>query len=113
MCLIYFLFRGEFEVVLVWIVKKSVFLVQILWILKLQFKDWPLKWIFIKEFTFISKNDMYQIVKKNLFCSNNTLETHIFNSWPCQKLLLVANHLQDSTFEFDINSEASSLVSVN
>ena len=56
---------------------------------------------------------MYQIVKKNLFCSNNILETHIFNSWPYQKLLLVANHLQDSTFEFEINSEASSLVSVN
>ena len=37
-CLIYFLFRGEFEVVSAWIVKKSVFLDQILWIPELQFK---------------------------------------------------------------------------
>ena len=36
--------------------------------------------------------------KENLFCSNNVPEVQIFNSWQHQKLLLVANHLQDSTF---------------
>ena len=41
-CLIYFLFRREFEVAFAWIKKKSVFLGQISWILKLRFEDWPL-----------------------------------------------------------------------
>ena len=50
------------------------------------------------------KNDMCQIVKKNLFCSNNAPEIHIFNSLRHQKLLLVANQLQD-LFLFDINSK--------
>ena len=43
--------------------------------------------------------------KENLFCSNNATEIHIFNSLRHQQLLLVANHLQDNTFLFDINSE--------
>ena len=48
---------------------------------------------------------MCQIVKKNLFCPNNALEIHILDSWQHQKLLLVANQLQDSTLLFEISSE--------
>ena len=54
------------------------------------------------------KNDMCQIVKKNLFCSNNAPEIHIFNSLRHQKLLLVANQLQDF-FIFDVNSEDTAI----
>ena len=43
--------------------------------------------------------------KENFLCPNNAPETYIFNSWRHQKLLLVANQLQDSTFLFEINSE--------
>ena len=42
---------------------------------------------------------------QNLFYSNNAPEIHIFNTFRHQKLLLVANQLQDSTFLFDINSK--------
>ena len=42
---------------------------------------------------------------ENLFCPNNESETYIFISWRHQKLLEVANQLQDSTFLFEINSE--------
>ena len=41
--------------------------------------------------------------KEDLFCSSNAPEILIFNSLRHQKLLLVAKHLQDSTF--CINSE--------
>ena len=100
MYLIHVLFRREFEVAFAWIVKKSVFLVQISWILKLWFKDWPLLHIFTKVFTFCSKHDMRQIVKRNLFYSNNAHESRFFNSLRHQKLLLVANQLQDSSFVY-------------
>ena len=43
--------------------------------------------------------------KENIFCSSNAPEIHIFNSLRYQKLLLVANQLQDGTFLFDINNE--------
>ena len=43
--------------------------------------------------------------QKNLFCPNNAPEIHIFDSWQHQKLLLVANQLQDSTLLFEISSE--------
>ena len=39
--------------------------------------------------------------KENLFSSDNTPEIHVFNTWRHQKLLLVANQLQDSTFLFE------------
>ena len=42
---------------------------------------------------------------ENLFCSNNAPEIHNFNSWRHQKLLLVANQLQDSTFFKKINKD--------
>ena len=103
--LMYSLFRCEFKVAFAWIVKKLVFLVQTLWILKLQFEDWPFQRIFIKAFTFCSKNDMCQIVKKHFFCSNNAPEFHIFNFWRHQKLLLVAKKLQDSTLLFENNCQ--------
>ena len=43
--------------------------------------------------------------KENLFGSNNEPEIHIFNYLQHQKLLLVADQLQGSTFLFDSNSE--------
>ena len=43
--------------------------------------------------------------KENLFFSNNAPEIYIFNSLRPQKLLTVANQLQDSSFLFEINSE--------
>ena len=93
-----FLFRHEFEVVFSWIVKKISFS-------RTDFVDSEIV-IFIKEFNFYSKNDMYQIVKrKSLFYSNNVPEIHIFISWQHQKLLLTAKQLQDSTFLFQINSK--------
>ena len=46
-----------------------------------------------------------KLPKENVFCPNNASETYIFNSWRHQKLLLVANQQQDSTFLFEINSE--------
>ena len=96
--LIYFLFRRGFEVVLAWIVKKSVFPFQISWILKLWFED------FYKRVLFIC-SACVRLSKENLFCSNNVPEIHIFNFWRHQKLLLVANQLQDSNFFKKINSK--------
>ena len=48
---------------------------------------------------------MCQIVKRNLICLNNAPEIHIFNSWRYQKLLLLDNQVQDSTFLFEIKSK--------
>ena len=46
------------------------------------------------------------MLKENPFCPNNASETYMLISWQHQKLLLVANQLQDSTFFlFEINSE--------
>ena len=59
---------------------------------------WPLWRIFIKELTFCSKTACVRLWKENLFCSNTAPEIHIFNSFRRQKLLLVANQLQDNTF---------------
>ena len=42
---------------------------------------------------------------KNISCSNNAPEIDIFNLRRNQKLLLVANQFQDSTFLFEINSK--------
>ena len=49
------------------------------------------------------------MLKENLFCPNNASETYMFISWQHQKLLLVANQLQDSTFLFEINSEGTDI----
>ena len=46
-----------------------------------------------------------RLSKENLFWSNNAPEVHIFNSWWQQKLLLVANQLEDSTLLFETNSK--------
>ena len=54
--------------------------------------------------------------KENPICSKKAPEIHIFNSWRHQKLLLVHNQLQDSTFLFEMNSEdidISKLVSLS
>ena len=59
---------------------------------------------------------MCQIVKENLFRSNNVPEIPIFISCRHQKLLLVANQLQESTFLKKNNSKdigISKLVSLN
>ena len=48
---------------------------------------------------------MYQTVKRKSLCANDAPQIHIFNSWPHQKLLLVANQLQDSTFFKKTNSQ--------
>ena len=44
---------------------------------------------FLTEFTCCSKNDMYQIVKKNIFSSN---------SCALPEIQLISNQLEDSTF---------------
>ena len=49
-------------------------------------------------FPFIKKTTCVRLSKENIFSSNNAPEIHIVNSWRYQKLLLVANQLQDSTF---------------
>ena len=53
-----------------------------------------------------------RLLKENLFCPNNASETYIFISLRHQKLLLVADQLQDSTF-FYLRITASTLASVN
>ena len=53
----------------------------------------------------LKKTTCVRLPKENVFCPNNASETYIFNSWRHQKLFLVANQWQNSTFLFEINSE--------
>ena len=63
-------------------------------------------WGFLqKSSSFIQNTTCVRLSKENLLCSYNAPEIHIFNSWRHQKLLLVANQLQDSTFFKNINSK--------
>ena len=83
-------------------VKKKIFFVQILWILIV---IWGLTSLteFYKWVDILLKKACVRLPKENVFCANNASE--IFNSSRHQKLLLVANQLQQSTFLFEINSE--------
>ena len=46
---------------------------------------------FYKRVHILLKTTCVRLPKENVFCPNNASETHIFNSWRHQKLLLVAN----------------------
>ena len=50
-----------------------------------------------------SLTDFYKWVHLLLNKQHVSSETYIFSSWQHQKLLLIANKLQDSTFFFEIN----------
>ena len=70
-------------------------------------------WVSVKCFSwflktsspFVQKTTCVRLSKENLVGWNNAPEIHTFNSWRNQKLLLVANQLQDSTFLHEIISE--------
>ena len=100
--LIYFVFHCEFEVVFAWVVKKSSRF-RGFWNCDLQTNLFNgLLWT---SLPFVQKATCVRLSKENLFCSNNVPKIHIFNSWWDQKLLFLANQLQDSTFLFEINSK--------
>ena len=53
-----------------------------------------------KSSVLVQKTTCVRLSKENFICSKNAPEIHIFNSWRHQKLLLVPNELQDSTYFF-------------
>ena len=57
---------------------------------------------------FVKKKNI-RLPKENIFCPNEASETCIFSSWRHQKLLLVANQLQGSSFLFEIKGEEISI----
>ena len=103
--LIYFCF--ELKVVLVWIVWKKISF------FRPDFVDFEIViWGLISLTDFykrvhilLKKTTCVRLPKENVFCPNNASATYIFNSWRHQKLFLVANQWQNSTFLFEINSE--------
>ena len=67
----------------------------------------PLTDFYKRVHLLLKKTTYVRLSKENLFCSNNAPEIYIFNSLRPQKLLTVANQLQD--FLFEINSEDISI----
>ena len=72
------------------------------------------RYVYLSISLYINILSCVRFSKENLICSNIAPAIHIFNIWRHQKLLLLPNQLQDSTFLFEINSkdiDTSKLVS--
>ena len=96
--LIYILNRREFDVVLHESWKNRFFSYRFHGFQNCDLRTDPFNGFLLTSSSFVQKATYVRLSKYNFFCSNNVPEIHIFNFSRHQKLLLVANQLQDSTF---------------